>query len=85
MLMHRLEVASDKLDMVVAHYPRPNRCSDGDIGAVVLTREVAKEISALYCEFSDSLTDADLERFGGLMYFPEEDPTAESTPAEARS
>jgi hypothetical protein len=85
-LMHRLEVASDKLDMVVAHYPAPNRCSDGDMGAIAVTRDVAKEVATLYSDFSDTLKEAELEQFGGLYHFPEDQPDAENAAdVDARS
>jgi hypothetical protein len=82
-LMHRLEVASDKLDLVVAHYPNPDKCTDGDLGAVAVTRDVAREIAALYCEFSDSLHDAGLMQKGPwLDRFPEDLQAPENAPAE---
>ena len=78
-LIHRLEVACEKLDLVVAHYPNPGKCMSGDIGAIALTRDVAPELSSLYCEFSDPLHESGLLQDGPLVdRFPGNPPAVET-------
>ena len=55
--MHRLHVASDNPDMVVAHYPDPGECESADLGAIALTRDVAADLSSLYCGLSEYVHD----------------------------
>jgi hypothetical protein len=90
-LMHRLEVASDKLDLVVAHYPDPSQLGAGDLGAIAITRDVAAELSVLYGDFSDGLSDAGLVQHGpwvdrfpeDLPESPEEETESETEPADS--
>lgn len=79
-LIHRLEVASDKLDLVVAHYPDPSQCYSENLGAIALTRDVSAELNSLYVDFDDYVRDAGLapQRGPRLDRFPEDLPSAQN-------
>jgi hypothetical protein len=84
-LVHRLMVASHKLDLLARQNPNPSECQPEELASIVITREVAHEIDALYCLFSDHLTQAGLLQFGPLIdRFPEYLPDPSLEPKEEK-
>lgn len=53
--MHRLDVATDKLAVAKnsERWSSPGNIYSGDIGNVVIVREVCQEITDIYCDLSD--------------------------------
>ena len=52
-LMQRFLIATDKLDIALGHWPRPAEICTDDVGAVMITRDVAREMNRLYLALAD--------------------------------
>lgn len=52
-LMHKLDVASGKLNLATEHWSAPGSVTDDDMGAVALVHDVAGEIADIYCTLID--------------------------------
>jgi hypothetical protein len=69
-LVHRLEIAGSKLDIVSERWAASDDIEETALGAVPITRDVARELGQLYCDLLDWSNEAGFLRdatYGDLV------------------
>jgi hypothetical protein len=69
-LVHRLEIAGSKLDIVSDQWAESDDLEETALGAVPITRDVARELGQLYCDLLDWSNEAGFLRdatYGDLV------------------